>query len=358
MVKNGNCQVPSGTGLTPNPGLSGQDCKWLQNTAAWSLLMRTIQSQKANILFFNGDMIMGYGKADVPVTRLKGVGETAIANPSISDILNSDVMQSYKQYAFWRGMVANLMETGTYVVPVPGNHEVQCKRCGKKAQVENENAWRDNMGDLILDTARFNSPLGKPVNFDPKNAPSTLDGITTDQSQLSYSFDVGTNHFVVINTDAVGMDGHAPTKWLDADLTAADNKGAKHHFIFGHKPAYYYEYTGFAASSTNSLNDNDAPATKDFWTVINAHKATYFCGHEHEYNVSKPLGLNSYQVLVGTGGSPFDAATAPVVKTDRMYAWATVQIYSSGKVVMNTYGFDDTLKNPVKKLATITLAAK
>ena len=92
--------------------------------------------------------------------------------------------------------------------------------------------------------------------------------------------------------------------------------------------------------------------------MINAHKATYFCGHEHEYNVSKPLGLNSYQVLVGTGGSPFDAATAPVVKTDRMYAWATVQIYSSGKVVMNTYGFDDTLKNPVKKLATITLAAK
>ena len=365
MKSIGNCQIPSGEGLTPNPGLSGQDCKWLQNSAAWSLIMRTIQSQKANILFFNGDMIMGYGKNGVPVARTKdGTGETPIATPSITDVLNSDVMQSYKQYAFWRGMVANLMETGTYVVPVPGNHEVQCKRCGKKAQVENENAWRDNMGDLILDTARFNSPLGKPLNFDPKNYPSVSpNGITTDQSQLSFSFDVGTNHFVVINTDAVGFDGHAPTTWLDADLTAAENKGAKHIFIFGHKPAFYYEFTGFSKSATNSLNDTDPAAAKDFWNVVNAHKATYFCGHEHEYNVSQPLNLKSYQVLVGTGGSPFDAAVpvAPATLTtpsDRMYSWATVQIYKSGKVIMTTYGFDDTLTKSVVKLATITLATK
>ena len=98
MVKNGNCQVPSGTGLTPNPGLSGQDCKWLQNTAAWSLLMRTIQSQKANILFFNGDMIMGYGKNGVPVLRTKdSTGETPITTPTLDQVLNSDLMQSYKQ---------------------------------------------------------------------------------------------------------------------------------------------------------------------------------------------------------------------------------------------------------------------
>lgn len=379
MKGNGNCQVPAGaTGLVSNPGLSGQDCKWLQNTAAWSLLMRTIQAQKANLLFFNGDMIMGYGKADVPVTRTSnGVSENPIATPSISDILNSDVMQSYKQYAFWRGMVANLMETGTYVVPVPGNHEVQCKRCGKSAQKVNEDAWRDNMGDLILDTSRFNTLLSKPllgssVVFDKANAPGVNDGITTDQSQLSYSFNVGKNHFVVINTDAVGADGHAPTKWLENDFITAESKGATHHFVFGHKPAFYYVYNGAADSSTNSLNGKDPVAATAFWDVINKYKATYFCGHEHEYNVSQPLGgaKSSYQVLVGTGGSPFDAivpgtvvsstVTAPALKapSDRMYSWATVQIYSSGKVVMNTYGFDDTLKNPVKKLATITLAAK
>lgn len=96
MIGVGNCQTPTGTGLTPNPGLSGQDCKWLQNTKAWSRILRTIKSQKANLLFFNGDMIMGYGKADIPVTRTsKGTGETAISNPSISDVLNSDLVQIY-----------------------------------------------------------------------------------------------------------------------------------------------------------------------------------------------------------------------------------------------------------------------
>ncbi|MCX7108498.1 MAG: metallophosphoesterase [Methylococcales bacterium] len=364
----GSCQVPfnvkeNTTGLVPNPGLSGQDCKWLQNTTAWSRIMRTIQSQKSQLLFFNGDMIMGYGKAGVPVTRDdNGESEIAITSPTVTDILNSDIMQTYKQYAFWRGMVANLMETGTYVVPVPGNHEVQCKRCGKAAKVENENAWRDNMGDLILDPARFSSLLGSaPQHFDPTNAPGVADGLATDQQQLSFSFDVGTSHFVVINTDAVGSDGHAPTKWLEADLVAAEAHGAKHSFVFGHKPAYFYSYStdlSQAPSKTSSLWNKDAFAGDAFWAVINNHKATYFAGHEHTYNVTKPLGSgsNSHQVLVGAGGSPFESSVATLVPSDRMYSWATVKIYKSGKVVMDTWGFDDTMTKRVVKLETIKLA--
>ena len=71
MIGVGNCQVPyaisngatppvyNNTGTTPNPGLSGQDCKWLQNSTALSRIMRTIQAQKSQLLFFNGEMIMG-----------------------------------------------------------------------------------------------------------------------------------------------------------------------------------------------------------------------------------------------------------------------------------------------------------
>jgi hypothetical protein len=364
MVGVGKCQVTSGaTGLTANPGLSGQDCKWLQNTTAWARIMRTIQSQKANLLFFNGDMIMGYGKAGVPVTRnTTGVSEAAIANPALSDVLNSDLMQIYKQYGFWRGMVANLMETGTYVVPVPGNHEMQCKRCNKAAQVENENAWRDNMGDLILDTTRFTTLLGvAPQNWSLTHIPAIgTDGITTDQTQLSYSFDVGASHFVVINTDPVGNDGHAPTTWLDNDLTTAHNNGAKRIFVFGHKPAFYYVTGTLTPSSTSSLTDKDSVAGNAFWNVIAKHKATYFAGHEHIYDVANHTandGTNNsaYQVIVGAGGSPFETATATGIANDRMYSWATVSIYQSGNVQMNTYGFDHTLTNPVVKLATYTL---
>ena len=364
----GKCSVPTGSGLVPNPGLSGQDCKWLQNTAAWSRIMRTIQSQKANLLFFNGDMIMGYGKAGVPVTRTaKGTAEKAITSPAVSDILTSDLMQIYQQYGFWRGMVANLMETGTYVVPVPGNHEVQCKRCNKAAQVENETAWKDNMGDLILDQIRLNNlltPKGltlNPSTWDVTNAPGAADSLTTDQSQLSYSFDIGTSHFAVINTDPVGKDGHAPTIWLDADLTSAVKSGAQHLFVFGHKPAFFYSYSGAAPSSTSSLQLADPGAADAFWTVIANHQATYFSGHEHIYDVesfiSNAAKKSALQVIVGAGGSPFESSTPTSKTTDRMYSWATVSIYKSGKVVMNTYGFDDTLTNPVTKLDSRILPA-
>ncbi len=378
MIGVGNCQVPYAisngatppvydiSGTTPNPGLSGQDCKWLQNSTAWSRIMRTIQSQKSQLLFFNGDMIMGYAKAGVPVTRNTAntanaaSSEVAITSPTITDVLNADIMQVYKQYGFWRGMVATLMETGTYVVPVPGNHETQCSRCGKTAQVENENAWRDNMGDLILDTARFTTLVGTaPTNFTslPASA-NTADGLTTDQSQLSYSFDIGQSHFAIINTDPVGHDGYAPTNWLEADLTAAEGRGVKRHFVFGHKPYKFYNFaTSTGPSSTSSLFDKNNTAGNTFWTTINNHKATYFCGHEHIYNVSKPAS-DSYQVLVGAGGSPFENTNATVTPTpvsDRMYSWATVKVFQSGAVQLDTWGFDPTLTAPIQHLESVPL---
>jgi hypothetical protein len=124
--------------ISPDPTtlpLSGQDAIWLQNTKAFSRILRSIEAQRANFLFFNGDMIMGYGKAGLP---------TDVS--SVDKIVRSDLMNFYRQYGFWRGMVAPTMETGTYVVPVPGNHETQCSTkvsadCtngNKKSLVENE----------------------------------------------------------------------------------------------------------------------------------------------------------------------------------------------------------------------------
>src|SRR6516165_1927370 len=220
--------------VTPDPTvlpLSGQDKIWLQNTKAWSRIIRSIEAQKSQFLFFNGDMIMGYGKAGVPASAA-----------TVSDVVNSDLVQFYTQYAFWRGMVTELLETGTYVVPVPGNHEVQSKALGKKAQPENEDAWRANMGDLILDTSRFQGLFQEaPANVNITNN-GPIDGLISDQSQLSYSFDFKGSHFVVINTDPVGKDSHAPTQWLSADLASAKSRGLKHFFVFGHKPAFTYYY--------------------------------------------------------------------------------------------------------------------
>jgi hypothetical protein len=342
--------------------LSGQDQIWLQNTKAWTRIMRSIERQQPDLLFFDGDMIMGYGWAAKP---------TLNSNPDdVSDVIKSDLVQFYTQYAFWRGMVANLMETGTYVVPVPGNHETQCKSCTvkgvaqkKKSQVENENAWRANMGDLILDKARFAAILGGPAaNVDTdRTALDAADGLTTDQSKLTYSFDFLGSHFAVINTDPVGSDAHAPTKWLASDFAAAASRGIKHFFVFGHKPAFTYYYGNQSAlpASPSGL-DVDTAARDAFWNVVAQYGAVYFCGHEHIFHVSQhlaPNGKSAWQVLVGSGGSPFEALpTDPTLDPflDRAYAWATVRVTVRGTVEVTAYGFDDHF-GPTRVLRSIVL---
>lgn len=341
--------------VSPDPTtlpLSGQDKIWLQNTKAWSRIMRSIQSQAPELMFFNGDMIMGYGKASVPTDT-----------STVAKVVGSDLVQFYTQYAFWRGMATQLLETGTYVVPVPGNHEVQSKALGKKAQVENENAWRANMGDLILDMPRFQSLFNEtPTNVNVGNNAST-DGLTSDQTQLSYSFDFRGSHFVVVNTDPVGKDSHAPTQWLAADLLSARVRGLTHFFVFGHKPAYTYYYGANPASPLPAAPaglDIDAPARDAFWGVIEQYGATYFSGHEHIFHIGRPLagkGGSAVQVLVGSGGSPFDVApnTVTIGATDRFYAWATVKVRRSGRVQITAYGFDDQF-GPTRSLQNLVLS--
>ena len=176
-------QDPKKFDSTTSP-LSSQDKIWLQNTKAWSRIMRSIQAQKSDLLFFNGDMIMGYGNATIPLNAA-----------TVDGVIGSDLMKFYRQYGFWRGMVANLMETGTYVVPVPGNHETQCNDAvsesgcggvsGKHAMQENEEAWRQNMGDLILDDTRFQNLFGEKPSYEATgDNRSATDGLTTDQTQL------------------------------------------------------------------------------------------------------------------------------------------------------------------------------
>jgi hypothetical protein len=265
-------------------------------------------------------------------------------------------MQFYRQYGFWRGMVSTVMETGTYVIPVAGNHEVQCNssntalcaQSGKHAMVENENAWRNNMADLILDDSRFLSLFGEKPTFENTGDNSAADGLTTDQSKLSYSFDFRGSHFVVINTDPVGNDAHAPVQWLAQDLAAAQTRGVKHIFIFGHKPAFTYYFGTNLPSSPSGLDQTAFLSSRDdFWNLVAHYKAIYFCGHEHIFNLSKNTSVNgesAWQVLVGSGGSPFEAAPTDITfnpSTDRDYAWATVKVYASGKVNVTAYGFND-----------------
>jgi hypothetical protein len=315
--------------------LTAQDKIWLQNTRVWSRMLREIAEKKPSMLFFNGDMTMGYKDAAVAA--------------------NHEAMN--QQYAFWRGMVTQVIEVGTYVVPVPGNHETQDKAAGKISKVANEILWRDNMADLVtglgaspVTVGGFTMVTGETASrFDPAFNPfdagtAAADHITTDQAELSYSFDVGTAHFAVINTDPVGYDAHAPANWIAADFDAAKARGAKHFFAFGHKPAFSYVFpqADGGAPGPNGLDTvADKTGRDSFWSAVADAGATYFCGHEHIYNVSQPAGGTAYQVIVGSGGSPFETDAQPGI--DRTYAYAIVEIRTSGKVHVTAYGFAENL---------------
>lgn len=314
---------------------NAQDRRFLQNSKALARIVREIGQQRPAALFFNGDMIMGY---------------------------TTDTVEIVRQYAFWRGMMAGLMESGTYVVPVPGNHEMQHKatdaagRVSKTALAENAARWRDSMGDLILDTARWQSVTGTVVQaFDVANTPPAggPDGNLQSQEQLSYSFDAAGSHFVVINTDPVGKDGHAPVHWLEQDLQRARTRGIQHMFVFGHKPAYTYHYR--AGVEADGM-DSDPEHARAFWQVIENYGASYFCGHQHIFNAQQPAKAEAgkaWQVMVGSGGSPFSAKPGDGHgPTDRLYAWALVQIHASGRVEITVRGFDEGY-GPTRVLQTI-----
>ena len=55
-------------------------------------------------------------------------------------------------------------------------------------------------------------------------------------------------------------------------------------------------------------------------------------------------GESAWQVLVGSGGSPFEALPTDLTvnpSTDRDYAWVSVKVYENGLVKIKAYGFDD-----------------
>jgi hypothetical protein len=426
------------------PSLTGmilpQDNEYVQNTQAFATIIANIEAQAPNLLFFNGDMIFGYGRPVIPsawqspALALPNSWNATLTSSNITQsngvAVTADFVFELQQYAYWRGLISPLFLTGTYVIPVPGNHETQCSysaapysssapnpNCntasqgnmtGKTAYAENENMFRMNTSDLVSDlmsNLRFSNVTGfyatNVTGLTAATAPaaSANNGpITSSQADLTYSFDITPQsglllHFVVINTDPAGADSTAPADWLATDLAAAKARGAQKFFVFGHKPAFTYNYaqaTGgsvapptsnspgpggldanYVAVTNNGVTTYTEPYRNAFWSVITQYNATYFSGHEHTVNVSQnpdPTGTNAgapFQVIVGSGGSPFDdklastkctqpniSACEPVLTNlyDRFYAWALVQIHQSGAVTMQVSGFDDQF-GPVQDLS-------
>ena len=280
--------------------LAAPDSLGVVSTANVQQLNRTFadiaaMTVKPNFLFFAGDMVFGYTNDSTALDReLKG----------------------------WVALyqASALATSGVELVTIPGNHETD--NLSRVAVPSAERVWLRDMAAYI----------GRGGNGPTAGG---ADGLTTDQSRLTYSFDFKDAHFVLLNTDPVGKDWHVPTSWVGTDLASARTRGVKHIFAIGHKPAYSYPTV-----ATDGLAF-DIPARDAFWSTLVANQVEgIFSAHNHEYYRVQPNG-KTWQVIAGNGGTPLDATLdLSIPSTGNYYGYTVVSVTNGGRVFSKSYGRD------------------
>jgi hypothetical protein len=249
-------------------------------------------SPKPNFVVFTGDEVLGYTNDSTNLSKeLKAWGQIWESSPAKA--------------------------AGIEMIAVPGNHETE--NTAKVAQAFLERTW-------VRDMAPYVARGG--------NGPAAgVDGYTTDQSKLTYSFDFKDAHFVTISTDGVGKDWHVPTTWVTNDIAAAKAKGAKHIFVFGHKPAY-----AFPGAPTDGLVF-DQTSRDLFWnTLVNNNVEAMFSAHNHVFWRGQPTG-KTWQIVAGNGGTAIDAGVdTSIPGTGAYFGYTLVQVLNSGRVIVKSYG--------------------
>jgi len=213
------------------------------------------------------------------------------------------------------------------LVPLVGNHEMLYKSNG----VELSNGPADAVWTQWLATNGFDAHAGNG----PTTAAPNADALQDDQSKLSYSFDDGGTHFVVLNTDTWTTTADSTTgstqigwialRWLTADLRAAQaNANVSRIFVFGHKPILAPDGSTASADAINPALASSFASLLDSTPKVKG----YLCAHAHEWFATKlPGSRGVYQVIAGNGGSQLETAWSPAY-----YGFTEARVYQSGRV--------------------------
>lgn len=276
--------------------------------------------------FFTGDLVYGHTSDDNTLN-----GELAAWMP------------------LWENSAAN--KQGIRLVPIPGNHEFlvslpnydQVPAIYQNPNSHVQQIWLNNVGPYV----RGDNGPGPNKNGNPDN-------VRFDQSRLTYSFDDGDSHFMVMNTDfACKNDGgdeqcgvaNTPINWVKQDLAAAaSNPKTKHIFAFGHKPAFAAQGLQAYPQDTMDLHPNDR---NQFWdTMNNTGAVAYLTAHMHAYahgqpaTTTQPKIANTWQVIAGNAGSSLMSGwnSDPKHVKNNYFGFTTVKVYESGRVRTVSYG--------------------
>jgi hypothetical protein len=162
--------------------------------------------------------------------------------------------------------------------------------------------------------------------------PGEEDGLSTDQSRLTYSFNYRGTHFLILDTDPVDRDWRVPVRWIQKDLEQASARQAEHIFAIGHKPAFPWP-----GSPLDGLS-RYAEVRDDFWASVESNNAeAMFAAHNHLWFKQQPHQHGAWQIIAGNGGSKLEAG---VPKSNAYYGFTLVSVAESGQVTVTSYGRD------------------
>ena len=232
------------------------------------------------------------------------------------------------------------------LVPLPGNHEM-LKKVGDDKDRDEElevpnpatNArWLKWLRDSGFDT------FAKMANG-PTNAPPNPDKIADDQSEMTYSFNIGDVHFIVINTDTLTTDidndtkapyiGWVPYHWIEQDIRSAQaDPKLSAIFLIGHKPIMDHPQ----AEEKAILNTRKHPLGDQLQALFQANDKirAYLCAHEHLWECSRlKKAPQVWQVIAGNAGSKLNSKWDPPEGT--FFGFSQINAYASGKVGLVNY---------------------
>jgi hypothetical protein len=209
-------------------------------------------------LFFNGDLVMGYCDTILLAKELKAWIKIFKESP--------------------------LGATNIKLVVIAGNHEVD--GAGKVSNAANERTFVREMKEYIRGN---NGPtMGGADNF------------SSDQHELTYSFDFGGDHFVVFNTDPAKPGDRVPLHWMEKDIKTAHENGARHIFLFGHDPAKPPHYM----IGNVAYHDEYGARRDSMWNMMGKYGCTvYFGSHFHTWD---SISGKPWEIICGNGGAHLD----------------------------------------------------
>jgi hypothetical protein len=295
----------AGPGLTSYTGI---------NAAVLRPLVRDAFRRGAEAVLFPGDLIDGYS-----------------THPDEFDW----------QLRNWLHVVEPIHGTIPFYTTV-GNHEASIDAWSGKDLVS-----IDRDGEMSAE-ARFAALM---VN--PKGAPPPEREGAPPYDETVYSFDLGGVHFVMLNTnywsthgfghellqgrgnrEGYVMDGQL--KWLEDDLTRANEAKAEHIVVMGHEPAFPAGgHTKDGMWWKGKIERVNAMRER-FWKILAKHGVVaYVSGDEHNYSRSligpetvKGAEGSVYSIISGGCGAPYYALQPPEAYADRVQTFSAQQNYT------------------------------